>query len=87
MVGIMVMTTGVAVFATFAGLISSKLLAPAPQEEEKPEQPAEGDEIALYRAELKQLISEREKIEGEISVRLDKLDRLMATPPAGENTA
>lgn len=87
MVGILVMTTGVAVFATFAGLISSKLLASPPKEEEKPEQPAEGDEVALYRAELKQLISERERIEGEISVRLDKLDRLMATAPAGENTA
>ena len=36
LVGIMVMTTGVAVFATFAGLISSKLLAsPAKEDEEK----------------------------------------------------
>ena len=75
LVGIMVMTTGVAVFATFAGLISSKLLAPPAKEEEKPEVPAEGDEVARYRAELKQLIGEREKIEGEIATRIDKLDK------------
>jgi voltage-gated potassium channel len=86
-VGVLVMTTGVAVFATFAGLISSKLLAPAPKEEEKPEQAPEGDEVGRCRAELKQLIGERERIEGEISVRLDKLDKLMAYAPPGENTA
>ncbi|MCE5299235.1 MAG: ion transporter [Methanoregulaceae archaeon] len=68
LVGILVMTTGVAVFATFAGLISSKLLAPSAKEEETPEQaPVGEDEAARYRAELKQLISEREKIEMEIT--------------------
>jgi voltage-gated potassium channel len=89
MVGILVMTTGVAVFATFAGLISSKLLAPAEKEEEKPEQPAEGDEVARYRAELKELIGERERIETEIASRLDTLDRLLAPAPVlpGEKTA
>jgi voltage-gated potassium channel len=83
MVGIMVMTTGVAVFATFAGLISSKLLASPAKEEEKPEVPAEGDAVARYRAELKQLIGERERIEGEIAGRLDKLDKLLAEAPSG----
>jgi voltage-gated potassium channel len=83
MVGILVMTTGVAVFATFAGLISSKLLAPPVKEEEKPEVPAEGDEVARYRAELKQLIRERERIEGEIAGRLDKLDKLLVEAPSG----
>lgn len=78
MVGILVMTTGVAVFATFAGLISSKLLAPSSKEEEIPEQAPMGeDEAARYRAELKQLISEREKIETEITSRLEKLEQLL----------
>jgi voltage-gated potassium channel len=86
-VGVLVMTTGVAVFATFAGLISSKLLAPAPKEEEKPEQAPEGDEVGRCRAELKQLIGERERIETEISARLDKLDRLLTQAPPGESTA
>lgn len=77
LVGILVMTTGVAVFATFAGLISSKLLAPPEKEEEKPEHPVEGDEVARYRAELKELIGERERIETEIANRLDKLDKIL----------
>ncbi len=78
LVGILVMTTGVAVFATFAGLISSKLLAPLAMEEESPEKVSEiEDPVARYRAELKQLISEREKIETEITSRLEKLEQLM----------
>src|SRR5512139_2171344 len=67
-VGILVMTTGVAVFATFAGLISSKLLASPAKEEESQEQPQAGeDQAARYLAELKHLIGEREKIETEIT--------------------
>jgi voltage-gated potassium channel len=78
LVGILVLTTGVAVFATFAGLISSKLLAPSAKEEQPPEQPPVGeDEAARYRAELKHLISEREKIETEISSRIGKLEQLL----------
>jgi voltage-gated potassium channel len=78
LVGVLVMTTGVAVFATFAGLISSKLLAPQAKEEESPEQPPEGgDQAARYLAELKQLISEREKIESEITSRVEKLEQLL----------
>jgi voltage-gated potassium channel len=78
LVGILVMTTGVAVFATFAGLISSKLLAPGAKEEESPEQPqAAEDQAARYLAELKQLIGEREKIETEITSRLEKIELLL----------
>ena len=78
MVGVLVMTTGVAVFATFAGLISSKLLAPPAKEEESPEHlPLGEDPSARYLAELKQLISEREKIESEITSRVEKLEQLL----------
>jgi voltage-gated potassium channel len=77
-VGILVMTTGVAVFATFAGLISSKLLAPPAKEEVSSEQPPAGeDQAARYLAELKHLISEREKIETEITRRVEKLEQLL----------
>lgn len=78
LVGILVLTTGVAVFATFAGLISSKLLTPPELEDESLEKPAvEDDPAGRYLAELKQLISEREKIEREISIRVDKLENLL----------
>ncbi len=78
LVGILVLTTGVAVFATFAGLISSKLLAPPEGEDESPEEPpVEGDRAARYIAELKQLIRDREKIETEITIRVEKLDQLL----------
>ncbi|MDD1711625.1 MAG: ion transporter [Methanoregulaceae archaeon] len=77
-VGVLVMTTGVAVFATFAGLISSKLLAPPAKEEVTSEQHLVGeDQAALYFAELKQLIGEREKIETEITSRVEKLEHLL----------
>ena len=77
MVGILVMTTGVAVFATFAGLISSKLLAPPAKEDESPEQSTlEKDPATRYLAELKQLISDREKIETEITSCIEKLELL-----------
>ena len=78
LVGVLVMTTGVAVFATFAGLISSKLLAPPAKEEESAEQPPEGeDQAARYLAELKHLISEREKIETEITSHVEKLEQML----------
>ncbi len=78
LVGILVMTTGVAVFATFAGLISSKLLAPPAKEDESPEETLVGeDQAARYLSELKHLISEREKIETEITSRVEKLEQLL----------
>jgi voltage-gated potassium channel len=79
MVGVMVMTMGVAVFATFAGYISSKLLSPAVKEEEASEQaPAGEDQASRYLAELKHLLGEREKIETEIASRLENLERLFS---------
>jgi voltage-gated potassium channel len=78
LVGILVLTTGVAVFATFAGFISSKLLAQPGKEDESPEQPPAGeDQASRYLAELKHLISEREKIETEITSRVEKLEELL----------
>jgi len=78
LVGIMVMTTGVAVFATFAGLISSKLLAPPAKEEESPQQTKAGTDPAQgYITELKQLMSDREKIDKEITSRIEKLEPLL----------
>ena len=77
-VGILVMTTGVAVFATFAGLISSKLLTPPEKEEEVSVRPPGGDDqAAKYLVELKYLISEREKIETEITSRIEQLEQLV----------
>jgi hypothetical protein len=72
------MTTGVAVFATFAGLISSKLLAaPAKEDASRAQSPVGEDQAARYLAELKYLIGEREKIETEITSRVEKLEQLL----------
>lgn len=77
LVGILVLTTGVAVFATFAGLISSRLLTSPAHEDKLREQPPGGaDQPARYLAELKQLMTEREKIDGEIKNRIEKLELL-----------
>jgi voltage-gated potassium channel len=79
LIGMMVMTAGVGVFATFAGYIGNKLLTPKDIEEEAatlpsvPENPA-----ASCLAELKQYIEERENIDAEITARLQKLDGLLA---------
>ncbi|MDD1653219.1 MAG: ion transporter [Methanomicrobiales archaeon] len=78
LVGILVLTTGVAVFATFAGFISSKLLAPPAKEEGSPDQPPAGeDQAAGQLAELKQLMDERQKIDAEIASRVGKLEGLL----------
>ena len=78
LVGILVLTTGVAVFATFAGLISSKLLSPPEKEDESPELSSVGDDqAARCLSEIKQLITEREMIETEITSRVEKLEQLL----------
>jgi hypothetical protein len=77
----MVMTTGVAVFATFAGLISSKLLAsPAKEEEEKePEVVPFEKQVITGMDEIKTYMSQVERKNQEISVRLDNLEKLFKT--------
>jgi len=83
LVGIMVMTTGVAVFATFAGLISSKLLAsPAKEEEENtPEEniiPFE-KQVITGMDEIKSYMSQQESKNQEISARLEHLENTLKT--------
>jgi voltage-gated potassium channel len=81
LVGIMVMTTGVAVFATFAGLISSKLLAsPAKEDEEKkPEVDPFEKQVITGMDEIKSYMSQVESKNQEISVRLEHLENLLKT--------
>ena len=81
LVGIMVMTTGVAVFATFAGLISSKLLAsPAKEDEEKePEVDPFEKQVITGMDEIKSYMSQQEQKNQEISVRLEHLENLLKT--------
>jgi voltage-gated potassium channel len=80
-VGILVMTTGVAVFATFAGYLSNKLLSP-PQEAKK--EPSEFEKgVTTGFEELKQYMKDRETKENEISTRLEQLERHLASGTAG----
>jgi voltage-gated potassium channel len=84
LVGIMVLTTGVAVFATFAGYISSKLLGSAEEQETETEQaPAASDQATVCLAELNRLVAEREKIDSEIAARLERMERLLEDGRSG----
>lgn len=82
LIGMLVMTTGVGVFATFAGYIGNKLLTPKVEEEDAahPAQVLETPAASCL-AELKEYLVEREKIDAEITTRLEQLERLMQ----GEN--
>ena len=79
-VGILVMTTGVAVFATFAGYLSNKLLSP-PQDAKK--EPSEFEtSMTTGFEELKQYMRDRETKENEIGARLEQLERHLASGTA-----
>ena len=82
LVGVLVMTTGVGIFATFAGFISNKLLTPPEKKEEEEEKPkeeiSEFEKQVLARiAELKSSLSQQERKHNEISVKLEKMERLL----------
>lgn len=82
LVGVLVMTTGVGIFATFAGFISNKLLTPPEkeEEEEKPiEEMSEFEKQVLARiAELKSSLSQQERKNNEISAKIEKLELTLA---------
>jgi voltage-gated potassium channel len=88
--GVMVMTTGVGVFATFAGFIANKLLTSDQKEEEMQEQVQEQVQVASNSAaksmaELMQYLKEREKIDTEITTRLTKIEHLLAETARSES--
>ena len=81
LVGVLVMTTGVGIFATFAGFISNKLLTPPEKEEEgqPKEEFSEFEKQVLARiGELKSSLSQQERKNNEISVKLEKLEMGLA---------
>lgn len=72
LIGILVLTTGVGVFATFAGYIANKLLAPKP--EEKPISDPH-QEILTKLAELCNAIEDLKTRNDQISERITQLER------------
>lgn len=76
LVGLFVMITGVGVFATFAGFISTKLITPP----ETPSQEQAAGTPADRRAELRALMEERNRLEAEISRRMTELEGSLAIP-------
>ncbi len=83
LVGVLVMTTGVGIFATFAGFISNKLLTPPEKKDEEVEKPkeemSEFEKQVLARiAELKNSLSQQERKNNEITAKLEKLERALA---------
>jgi len=81
LVGVLVMTTGVGIFATFAGFISNKLLTPPEKKgEELPEEAVSEFEKQLIARidELKFAMLQQEKRTNEISRKFETLERLLA---------
>jgi len=82
LVGVLVMTTGVGIFATFAGFISNKLLTPPEKKDEEEVQPKEDvsefeKQLIARIDELQSSMSQQERKNNEISVKLEKLERLL----------
>ncbi len=82
MVGLLVMTTGVGIFATFAGLIANKLIVPGRRNPETKQEPCTTLPAAVALTELKTYMAEREKLDTEISARIAHLEQLLAREPA-----
>jgi voltage-gated potassium channel len=81
LVGVLVMTTGVGIFATFAGYISNKLLTPPDKEEEEKieENISEFEKQVIARIDkIQSSISQQERKNNEISAKLEKLERGLA---------
>jgi voltage-gated potassium channel len=74
LVGILVMTTGVGVFATFAGYIGHKLLSPTKSKKKKEEE----DTLAKDMAELSRFVKERDTRDEEILARLERLEQAIS---------
>jgi voltage-gated potassium channel len=71
LVGVLVMTVGVAVFATFAGYVSNKFLTSRPRRQRNNLKPGT---VSDPLEELKYFLAEREKIDAEIRMRLERLE-------------
>jgi hypothetical protein len=68
------MTTGVGVFATFAGYIGHKLLSPTKSKKKKEEE----DTLAKDMAELSRFVKERDTRDEEILARLERLEQAIS---------
>lgn len=80
LVGILVMTTGVGIFATFAGYISNKLLTPPQKDEDKkPEEDISPFERQVITGmdEIKLYISQQERKNQDLTGKLEHLENLI----------
>jgi voltage-gated potassium channel len=82
LVGILVMTTGVGVFATFAGYIGHKLLSPTKSRKKKVTE----DTLAKDLAELSRFVKERDARDTEILARLERLEQAVSDRPGPPET-
>jgi voltage-gated potassium channel len=80
LVGVVVMTTGVGIFATFAGFIANKLLAPKDTEETVPEQQMSRFENQVLKRmdEIQSSLLTQERKTNEISARIKQLETIVA---------
>ena len=78
LVGILVMTTGVGIFATFAGFISNKLLTPQEKDEKKDDDTVPFEkQVITGMDQIKSHMSQQERKNEEIAIRLEKLETLL----------
>lgn len=89
LVGMLVMTTGVGIFATFAGFIANKLLAPSKQEEDKEareqkEQADLGKELVRRVGDLQSSLERQERLNADMAAKLERIEQALAqgTPPS-----
>jgi len=85
MVGVIVMTTGVGIFATFAGYIANKLLAPSKDEKKAEKVIDTSSPASVTLAELNQLLNEREKLDIEINAMIAQLGGLLTKETGSTN--
>lgn len=75
-VGVLVMTAGVALFGTLAGFLSTKLLASPPQKPAPAAEPAANDAKAQL-AELRRMLEAQEKTAAELRSKIEEIDKLL----------
>lgn len=75
-VGVLLMTSGVALFGVFTSFLANKFLSPREKPREPSDAPAEGPAARLL--ELRRLVAEQEKTTAAIREKLQEMEKLLA---------
>jgi voltage-gated potassium channel len=78
-IGVLVLTGGVALFGTLTGYLANLFLAPKP--EARAEATAKPGDAKSMLAAARRLLDEQERANGRLRARLDEIEPLLGTPP------